>query len=65
MQVQAAPAERVEPVGDRRRGCDEARVGPVQPQHEVVVDVAGERRDEVFGCDLNEAYVIENSEYTT
>ncbi len=45
---------------------DAARVAMTSPEVVVTLDLGlGEGVGEAFGCDLTEAYVIENSEYTT
>jgi len=47
---------------------ERAAVRALMDEPEVVVRVdlgLGDGRGEAFGCDLTEAYVIENSEYTT
>jgi glutamate N-acetyltransferase/amino-acid N-acetyltransferase len=43
-----------------------ARKAMSKPELVITLDLGlGEGRGEAFGCDLTEAYVIENSEYTT
>ena len=43
-----------------------ARASMTSPEVVIALDLGlGTGRGEAFGCDLTEAYVIENSEYTT
>ncbi|MBA2757815.1 MAG: bifunctional ornithine acetyltransferase/N-acetylglutamate synthase, partial [Chloroflexi bacterium] len=43
-----------------------ARAAMGGPELRIELDLGlGDGRGEAFGCDLTEAYVIENSEYTT